>query len=111
MLKKILFVDDDLEFVQDIMDSCLMEGSSYSYADSIKRAGDLLLIDKFDLIIANSKVPGGSSLGLKDKITSDTEIVFMSSMENDYNDLKTGGENCYRKYELKNSIEAIFNHA
>jgi DNA-binding response OmpR family regulator len=111
MKKKILFVDDDCNFVSGIMNSHLKDGDSFSYADSIDRAEDLLLIDNFDLIIANSRVPGGSSLLLKNKINSSTEICFISALESDYNSLNHSGEKCYRKYELSSSIDKIFANA
>jgi DNA-binding response OmpR family regulator len=108
MCKKILIVDDDSNFVRGLMDNYSKDDTSFSCADSLKRAGDLLLIDNFDLVIANSKVPGGSSLSLKNKISSSTEIFFISSMESDYDSLTASGERCFRKYDLKNSLESIF---
>jgi DNA-binding response OmpR family regulator len=106
MQKKILIVDDDCNFIQKIMNSG-NKNNVFSIADSIKRADEILKIDRFDLIIANSKVPGGSSLLLKDKITSDTRILFISSIDSEYNKFKEKGELCYKKYELKDQYEAL----
>jgi DNA-binding response OmpR family regulator len=109
MSKKILIVDDDCNFVQKLMNSGNFN-FVFSVADSIKRANDLLLIDKFDLIIANSKVPGGSSLILKNNLSSDTRILFVSGMDSEYNRIKECGEVCYKKYDLNSKFEAIFSN-
>jgi DNA-binding response OmpR family regulator len=110
MTKKVLIVDDDCNFVQKLMNSG-NNNAVFSIADSIKRANDLLLIDKFDLIIANSKVPGGSSLILKENITKETQILFVSGIDSEYNRIKESGEVCYKKYEMNNKFEAIFTDA
>jgi DNA-binding response OmpR family regulator len=106
MSKKILIVDDDCNFVQKIMNSD-NKNNIFSTADSLKRADEILQIDRFDLIIANSRIPGGSSLLLKDKITPDTRILFISSLDSEYDKIKKKGELCYKKYELKDQYEAL----
>jgi DNA-binding response OmpR family regulator len=110
MPKKILIVDDDCNFVQKIMNLNGITGSVFSVADSLKRANDLLLIDHFDLVIANTKVPGGNSLSLKNFISSDTRICFISGLGSEYNKIKECGELCYHKYELNNQFEVLFSN-
>ena len=106
MQKKILIVDDDCNFVQRIMNSGT-KNNIFSVADSIHRADEILKMDRFDLIIANSKVPGGSSLALKDKVNPDTRILFMSSLDSEYNKFRERGELCCKKYELHDQYEAL----
>ncbi|MCK4797168.1 MAG: hypothetical protein KAT05_07285 [Spirochaetes bacterium] len=115
MLKKILIVDDDSSFVVRVMNS-ISSGARFcfSIADSLKRAKYLLNNDKFDLILANVKVPGGNSLELKKEVIAiapDTNFLFMSSIDADYDFIKNKGEKCYHKYELNNTIGALFKNA
>jgi len=110
MCRKVLIVDDDYSFICNLVNSQPDCGMSFSIADSLNRANDMLNRDNFDLIIANSKIPGGSSLSLKNKIPSDTEILFLSSLDSEYNKIKDSGEKCYHKYNLGNRFEVLFSN-
>ena len=114
MSKKILIVDDDTGFVSKIMDSISGKNFCFSIADSLNRAKYLLKRNKFDLILANVKVPGGNSLQLKEKNNfspSNTNFLFMSNIDSDYNYVKSRGEECCYKYDFNNSIKALLENA
>ena len=103
MRKKILILDDDNNFVCSLLNAFREDNFSFSIADSIERALYLLKMDYYDLIIANVKVPGGNSYILKKEIKSifpTTKIIFMSSIDSDYDAILNHGEKCLHKYEM-----------
>ena len=114
MNKRILIVDDDINFVNKILNICNNKKYSFSIADSIKRALMYITDDKFDLILANVKVPGGSCVELKksSKINlTDTSFLFMSDLDSDYSYVNKIGEKCCHKYELESSLKNYFENA
>ena len=115
MSKRVLIVDDDSGFVARIMDSTLTNGKyCFSIADSLKRARYLIKNYKFDIILANVKVPDGNSLDLKKEfmaLIASIPFLFMSGIDSDYNYIKNNGEQCYHKYELNNSIYELLESA
>lgn len=107
MCKRILILDDDFNFICRMMNNSIIKDFSFSVADSITRALELLAIESFDFILANVKVPGGSSLDIKEKLkelSPETHMVFMSGIESDYNFVTASGEVCYKKQDLNNTI-------
>ena len=80
MYKKILIVDDDLNFINRIINSCLEYNCSIAIASSISQAKNIIEKDEFDIIFANTKVPGGNSIVLKSNIKNKTKLLFMSSL-------------------------------
>jgi DNA-binding NtrC family response regulator len=108
MNKKILIVDDDMSFVNKILDSCPSCKHTYAIADSIKRAKYLLSNDSFDIILANVKVPGGNSMELKSDSSNElknTSFLFMSNLDSDYENVNNSGEKCYYKYDFDKSLK------
>lgn len=107
MNKKILIVDDDMSFVNKILDSCPNSKHTYAIADSIKRARYLLSNDSFDIILANVKVPGGNSIELKSNGSElkKTSFLFMSNLDSDYDYVNNIGEKCYYKYDFDKSLK------
>lgn len=114
MAKKILIVDDDTGFVSRMLDLVGNTKHSFSVADSLNRAKYLLQKNQFDLILANVKVPGGSSLDLKNnfnKALYNPDFWFMSSLDSDYNYVVDKGEKCYHKYDYENSLKVSLENA
>lgn len=110
MCTKVLIIDDDSGFVFSLMNRFVEQDYAFSLAESIGRAKVMLENNKFDVVLANSRVPGGYSYSLKDEIKSfypDTRMIFMSSIDSDYEKLKKLGEECVRKNELYGRIEAF----
>ena len=111
MCKKLLIIDDDSNFVCRVMRTHPGHDISISTADSLKRAKAMINLDNFDMILANVKIPGGSSYSLKEEISKKnpgTKIIFMSGIEADYRSMKNYGEQCYKKNELDHIYEGIF---
>jgi len=114
MKKKILIVDDDKSFVNKILDSCPECRHIFSIADSLNRAKYLLSNDSFDIILANVKIPGGSSIELKSQIdlsVSKTNFLFMSNLEEDHDLISNYGEKCYYKYDFDSSLKVYLENA
>ena len=114
MAKKILIVDDDTGFVSRILNLVGTSKHSFSVADSLNRARYLLGKNKFDLILANVKVPGGNSLDLKasfNKTSYNADFWFMSSLDSDYDYVVDRGEKCYHKYDYENSLRMSLENA
>lgn len=107
MYKKVLIVDDDASFAFLLMNKAVNYDCGISLAESIGRARVMLKNNHYDIVVANSRVPGGFSYTLKEDIDSDTQILFMSSMKSDYEKLHEMGENCIKKNEMYQKIEAI----
>lgn len=108
MNKRILIVDDDISFVNKILDSCPKCRHIYSIADSINRAKYLLANGNFDIILANVKVPGGNSIELKSNVNLSeikTSFLFMSNLDSDYDYVNNIGEKCYYKYDFDKSLK------
>lgn len=106
MLKNILIIDDDRDFVSKVIPK--MSGCNYvfSVAGTLQRAKFLIETYKYDIILANIKVPGGNSIDLKNEIVrglKDTQFLFMSNLDSDYNRALDNGEACYYKYEIYNN--------
>ena len=72
MTKRVLIVDDDINFVKRLFNKT--NHMMISVADSLGRANDLLTSEKFDLVVANSRIPGGSGLMVKSMIDLKTKI-------------------------------------
>ncbi len=105
MKKKILIIDDDMNFVLKIVNKYCNKNFSFAIADSIERAKNIMKYNDFDIIIANVKIPGGDSLKFKKEIkNNNTKFLFMSNLESDLQYIKNNGETCYSKYELDNSL-------
>ncbi|HOV12770.1 MAG TPA: hypothetical protein PK771_00635 [Spirochaetota bacterium] len=111
MKKNLLIVDDDYSFIKSILNSNNPDNFNFCFADSVKRAQDMLTYQNFDLIIANSKAPGGDCLNLKNNISKDSTILFLSSSDSDYESLKKSGESCLHKYDIVNKFEVLSNYA
>jgi len=114
MSKRILIVDDDINFVNRILNICGNKKYSFSIADSIKRAMMYISGDKFDLILANVKVPGGSSVELKNSKNynlSSTSFLFMSDLDSDYSYVNKIGEKCCHKYDIQESLKVYLENA
>ena len=107
MYKKVLIVDDDASFAFSLMNKAVDYDCGISLAESIGRAKVMLKNNHYDVILANSRVPGGFSYTLKNEIDSDTQILFMSSMKSDCDELNRMGVDCIRKNEICQKIEAI----
>jgi DNA-binding NtrC family response regulator len=107
MYKKVLIVDDDASFAFSLMNKAVDYDCGISLAESIGRAKVMLKNNHYDVILANSRVPGGFSYTLKNEIDSDTQILFMSSMKSDCDELNKMGVDCIRKNEICRKIEAI----
>lgn len=107
MYKRVLIVDDDASFAFLLMNKAANHDCGISLAESIGRAKVMLKNNHYDVIVANSRVPGGFSYTLKDDIGSDTQILFMSSMKSDYEKLHELGESCIKKNEMYQKIEVI----
>ena len=103
MCKKILIVDDDLNFVNKIIDNCLEYDCSIAIASSISQAKDILKNDQFDIIFANTKVPGGNSIVLKSNIEDNTRLLFMSSLKDRVED-----EPYIFKYDFISNFKGYF---
>ena len=108
-MKKVLIVDDDMFFIENIVSSCC-ENMSVSIAKSISQASTLLSNDFYDFILANSKVPGGSSLSLKDKLSEHSKILFMSSFDNDCDIFKKNGDDFCPKYDINKTFRSFVNN-
>lgn len=111
MQKKILIIDDDSNFVSNLIPAKSADRLIFSIADSLQRAKLLLQIYQYDIILANIKVPGGNCLELKDDITTclpDAQFLFMSNLDSDYKKAINSGEECYYKYEIGNSCGDFF---
>jgi two-component system response regulator HydG len=107
---KVLIVDDDSGFVVNLMNTAINNKISISTADSLTRAKTLLKKDKYDLVLANVKIPGGCSLSLKDEIkdnTPKTDFLFMSNLDADYDYINSMGEKCCHKYEINKNLGNI----
>ena len=107
MYKKVLIVDDDANFAFSLMNKVVNYDCGISLAESIGRAKTMLKNNHYDIVVANFRVPGSFSYTLKEEISSDTRILFMSSMTGDYEKLNKMGENCIKKNEIYQKIEAI----
>lgn len=107
MYKKVLIVDDDANFAFSLMNKVVNYDCGISLAESIGRAKTMLKNNHYDIVVANFRVPGGFSYILKEEISSDTRILFMSSMTGDYERLNKMGEICIKKNEIYQKIEAI----
>lgn len=107
MYKRFLIVDDDASFAFSLMNKVVDYDCGISLAESIGRAKTMLKNNHYDVVVANSRVPGGFSYTLKDEIDSNTQILFMSSMKSDYEELNKMGENCIKKNEICQKIEAM----
>lgn len=110
MKKNILIVDDDYSFIREIMNSVNTGKTILSFADSVQRAGDMINYQKFDLIFANSNAPGGDILKLKERISDDGKIFFLSSNDSDYENLKKSGEFCFHKYDINGRFEELLSY-
>ena len=64
MCKNVLIVDDDAGFVWQIMNNIQNRDCSIATANSLLTAEHILDNNKFDVVVANVNVPGGSSLEL-----------------------------------------------
>ncbi len=80
MCKKILIVDDDLTFVNRLINNFLGYDFSISIASSISQAKSVLEREEFDIILANRKVPGGEAILLKEDIKNRAKLLLMSSL-------------------------------
>lgn len=112
MCKKVLIVDDDVNFTMNVLNNYLVSvNCSVSIADSLDIANDMLSHGLYDMVLASCKVPGGDSYSLKSKIkktSPDAKVVFMSSFETEGDFLKSKGENFIYKYNIEQSIERYF---
>ncbi|MBN2546468.1 MAG: response regulator [Spirochaetes bacterium] len=107
-MKNMLIVDDDRNFVLRIMNRIKGKNIGVSFADTLKQAVYLVSNNKYDLVLANVKIPGGNSLILKNNNhINDTKFYFMSSIDSDYNYASQCGEKCIYKYNIENTIEAL----
>lgn len=111
MIKNLLIVDDDYSFIKEVMNSEKADVFTLSFADSVKRAIDMLSCQNFDLVAANLRVPGGNSLKIKNSISEKSKVLFFSSMDSDYENLRNSGEICLHKYDLRDKIEVLYNYA
>lgn len=100
MLKKILIIDDDKNFISKILTKYCNQEYSFAIADSIERAKSIMKYNDFDIIIANVKIPGGNPFEFKKDIKKETKFLFMSNFDSDLKYLKDNGEKCYFKYDL-----------
>jgi DNA-binding NtrC family response regulator len=108
MQKKMLIVDDDLNFINKVMGSGFRKYYSFSIADSLTRARMMMSFDIYDIVLANVKIPGGSSIELKagfSKESGKTRFIFMSNLDSDCAYVDNLGERCCRKYDFDNSIK------
>ena len=105
MCKKILIVDDDLNFVNRIIDNCFEYDCSIAIASSISQAKSILEEDQFDIIVANTKVPGGNSAILKSKIKNETKLLFMSSLNDSLFNDSLKNEPYIFKYDFINNFK------
>jgi DNA-binding response OmpR family regulator len=105
MAKRILIVDDDINFIKRVFNrsSHLM----ISVADSLSRAEDLLNYEKYDLVVANSRIPGGSGLSVKSMLDLNTRICFVSGIKSDVEQIKESGDVCFHKYDLDQCVSGI----
>lgn len=105
MRKKILIVDDDSGFVADMLNIIVDKDYSISVADSLKRAIEMMRFNVYDYIIANVKIPGGTSFTLKEKLKGNTKLLFMSNLESDSEFIKKSGEKFYYKLDIPNLMD------
>lgn len=111
MCKKILILDDDYSFACDLINNNSKADVSFAVADSLNRARMMVKSDSYDVILANTKVPGGNSYTLKDEIHSispQTGMIFMSAMDDEFDKIKSLGERCVKKNDLYNSKVDFF---
>ena len=107
MCKKLLIVDDDSYFVNNLIRLFSENDYSISLADSLERAKNMLSIDNFDLVLANYCIPGGCTKDLKSFINKTTNLFFMSSVDSHYEKALNTGDNCFHKYNLTNEIKSV----
>lgn len=105
MRKKILIVDDDSGFVANMLNIIIDKNYSISVADSLNRAIEMIQFNVYDYIIANVKIPGGSSIALKDRIKGNTKLLFMSNLESDSEFIKKSGDKFYYKLDIPNLMD------
>ncbi|HBD94181.1 MAG: hypothetical protein A2015_14085 [Spirochaetes bacterium GWF1_31_7] len=111
MSRKVLILDDDYSFACNVINNNATGNMSFSVADSLNRARMMMKNESYDLILANTKVPGGSSYSLKDELSSHspaTRMIFMSALDKEFEAISSLGERCIRKNEIYNKESNIF---
>jgi DNA-binding NtrC family response regulator len=114
MCKQILIVDDDSHFISQILNRYSERNYSFSIADSLERACQMIEREPFDLVLANATVPGGYSIKLRQQLTKSgrhAHLVFMSGIEKHYDEIVNCGEECYHKYDIGRSFNMLLDHA
>ncbi|MCG8569388.1 MAG: hypothetical protein MJB14_04545 [Spirochaetes bacterium] len=110
MCKKILIIDDDLYFTRNLMEAYLKDDLSFSLADSLNRALNLLEINDYDFILANVHVPGGCCHVLKAELKNQkkhAQVFFMSNLDSDHFLSQEAGETCFLKKDIGEALNRV----
>ena len=106
MCKNILIVDDDSNFIWQMINNIKNRYCSIATANSIDRAENILDNNDFDFVVANVTVPGGNSMCLKDHSSPDTKFLFMSNFDSTvktfYNSFS---DKCYYKQDVTGILD------
>lgn len=113
-MKNLLIIDDDRGFVLKLMEKVAGKGVTVSFADDIKRASYMIDNNFYDYIIANAKIPGGSTLSLIDFFSKEKEkdksiVYFMSNIDAINKSINETGKRCLYKYEIENRLDTLLN--
>jgi len=90
---KILIVDDEDHLIDGLSRLLELKGYATQGVSSVTDALQVLTTDKFDVIISDVKMPGGSGYdltGLANMVTDDTPVILMSGNDS-YEKMKQKG--------------------
>ena len=107
MCKNILIVDDDSNFIWQMINNIQNKDCSIATANSIDRAEDILDNNKFDFVVANVTVPGGNSMCLKEHSSPSTQFLFMSNFDGIIQSFYTNSftDKCYYKHDVTGILD------
>jgi len=90
---KILIVDDEDHLIDALSRLLELRGYTTQGVSNVTEALQVLTTDKFDVIISDIKMPGGSGYdlaGLSNMVTDDTPVILMSGNDS-YEKMKKKG--------------------
>lgn len=108
MCKKLLIVDDDSAFVYQLMNNFMKMDLSISLAESLSTAKNMINNICYDIILANTRVPGGNSFTLKTETDNKTKMLFMSELKIEIDKFRSIGEKCLVKSNINKCGVDIF---
>lgn len=115
-MHKILLVEDDISIVKSLCEILKNEGFSVKHALTFKSAENLIMKEKFDLILLDILLPDGNGFSLckEIKTLSDTPVIFLTASSDEYSvvtGLDMGAddyiEKPYRPKELISRIKTV----